>query len=151
MGEPKRRPAYLLDSNIFLRVFVKSDLQASQDCSMVLRAITENRIVAHIPHLVAIEVQFVLDSFYRFEKYQVIEAMKSMIATSNLHWRDDLSLPVAIQLFEEHNVKFVDCMLASSKFVQEEKASILSYDHDFDKLGVHRVEPRDLLKQLLKK
>lgn len=151
MGEPKRRFAYLLDSNIFLRVFVRSDLRASQDCTMVLRAIIENRIVAYIPHIVAIEVQFVLDSFYKFEKYQVVEAMKSIMATNNLQWTDDLSLPVAVELFEQYNVKFVDCLLASSKLVQEEKAAILSYDRDFNKLGVRRVEPADLLKQHLKK
>lgn len=151
MGEPNGRLAYLLDSNIFLRVFVRSDERMSQDCIMLLSAITQNRIDAYIPHLVAIEVQFVLDSFYRFEKHQVIEAVKSMMATTNLQFIDDLSLPLAVEFFEGKNVKFTDCFLASSRRIQEKKAAIVSYDRDFDKLGVRRLEPRDVLKKLQKK
>lgn len=147
MGEPKDKLAYLLDSNIFLRVFVRSDKRISQDCTLLLTAITQNRIEAYIPQLVAIELQFVLDSFYRFEKHQVIEAMKSMMATDNLEFVDDLSLALAVELFEGKNVKFTDCLLASSKRIQEKKAAIVSYDRDFDKLGVPRLEPRDVLKK----
>ncbi len=151
MGESNGELAYLIDSNIFLRVFVRSDEQKWEDCMTVLRAITDKQIKAYIPLLVAIEVQFVLDSFYRFEKSQVIEAIKNVIATKNLQFIDDLSLEFATEIFDAKNIKFTDCLLASSKLIQEKKAAILSYDRDFDKLGVRRVEPRDLLKKSLKK
>lgn len=151
MGGPNRRLVYLLDSNIFLRVFVRSDERMSQDCTMLLAAITQNRIEAYIPQLVAIEVQFVLDSFYRFEKHQVIEAMKSMMMTNHLEFMDDLSFPLAVELFEGKNVKFTDCLLASSARIQEGKAAIVSYDRDFDKLGVRRLDPRAVLKKVQKK
>ncbi len=151
MGESNEELAYLIDSNIFLRVFVRSDEQKWQDCMTVLHAITDKQIMAYIPLLVAIEVQFVLDSFYRFEKSQVIEAIKSVIATKNLQFIDDLSLEFATELFGAKNIKFTDCLLASSKRIQEGNAAILSYDRDFDKLGVRRVEPHDLLKKFLKK
>ena len=52
---------------------------------------------------------------------------------------------MAIELFEMYSVKFIDCLLASSKLVQKGDAVILSYDRDFDKLGVRRVEPKDIL------
>lgn len=150
MGESNRKLAYLIDSNIFLRIFVRSNEQMSEECTLLLAAITQNRIKAYIPQLVAIEVQFVLDSFYRLEKHQVIEAMKSMMTIDNLVIMDDLFFPFAIQLFEEKNVKFTDCLLASSKRIQEGKAVIVSYDHDFDKLAVPRMEPSGLLKKFSK-
>jgi hypothetical protein len=52
---------------------------------------------------------------------------------------------LATELFQTHNVKFIDCLLASSKRVQENKAAVFSYDRDFDKLGVPRVESKDIL------
>lgn len=151
MPESNRKLAYLIDSNIFLRVFVRSNEQMSQECTSLIHAITEERLEAYIPLLVAIEVQFVLDSFYRFEKHQVIEAMKSMIATNNLQQVDDLSFELAIELFDAKNVKFTDCLLASSKRIQEGKAAIVSYDRDFDKLGIRRLDPHDVLKKIKRK
>ena len=105
MPESKGKLAYLIDSNIFLRVFVRSDEEAWRDCTALLRAITENTIEAYIPLLVAIEVQFVLDSFYGFKKHQVVEAMKSLIAVTNLQQINDISIERAIELFEAKNVK----------------------------------------------
>lgn len=151
MNGHKGRSPYFVDSNIFLRVFVRDEERTWQDCVDVLKAIRERRIVAYIPVVVAAEVQFVLASFYGFQKRQILDAIKSLTAIPNLQFHDDCSLPLAIELFETHNVKFIDSLLASSKRIQEGNAAILSYDRDFDKLGVRRVEPRDLLKKSLKK
>jgi predicted nucleic-acid-binding protein len=129
-------------------VFVRSDEEAWRDCTALLRAITENTIEAYIPLLVAIEVQFVLDSFYGFKKHQVVEAMKSLIAVTNLQQINDISIERAIELFEAKNVKFTDCLLASSKRIGEGKAAIISYDRDFDALGIKRLEPKDVLRRL---
>ena len=58
---------------------------------------------------------------------------------------EDVSLPVAVDYFERYQIKFIDCLLASSRRIQEERAAIVSYNRDFDKPGVRRVEPRYLL------
>ena len=142
---------YLIDSNIFLRVFVRDDEQKRKDSMRVFRAIVEKKIKAYIPTLVAAEVNFVLASFYKFEKSRVIEATKSLVSVSNLKIVEDLSVARATQLYEAHAIKFTDCLLASSMLLQTDQAAILSYDRDFDKLGVRRVEPRGLLKKFLKK
>lgn len=143
--------AYLIDSNIFLRVIVRDEEETWQDCVDLLSEIEEDTIPAYVPTVVIAEVQYVLKSFYGFEKSDLIKALGGIVATKNLDVVDDLSFPLAMKLFEDHNVKFVDSLIASSRRIQEKKASILSYDRDFDKLGVRRVEPADLLKQALKK
>ena len=142
--------AYLIDSNIFLRVIVRDEERTWQDCVNILSAVEQNRIMSYIPMVVAAEVQYVLKSFYGFEKPAIVKALTGIIATKHLRTVDDLSLSLAVKLFEDYNVKFVDCLLASSKRVQSGSAAILSYDRDFDKLGIRRVEPRDLLKKLPK-
>ncbi|MEK9143235.1 MAG: PIN domain-containing protein [Patescibacteria group bacterium] len=143
--------AYLIDSNIFLRVIVRDEEHTWKDCVDILFEIEHDTIVAFIPTVVIAEVQYVLKSFYGFEKSTLIKALAGIVATRNLEVVDDLSFPLAMKLFEDHNVKFVDSLIASSRRVQEKKAAILSYDRDFDKLGIKRVEPRDFLKKSLKK
>lgn len=135
----------LIDSNIFLRTFVRDDEQKWKDSMQVFQAIAQRKIKAYIPTLVAAEVNFVLTSFYKFEKSRVIEATKSLASLSNLKVIEDLSVGRATQLYEQHAIKFTDCLLASSALLQTKQATILSYDRDFDKLGVRRLEPRALL------
>ena len=147
MGEQSRYAWVLIDSNIFLRLFVRDDEQKWKDSMRVMQKIAERQIAAYIPTLVPAEVNFVLTSFYRFEKSRVVQATKSMVSISNLKTLDDLSVIRGTQLYEEYNVKFTDCLLASSALLQNGQAAILSYDRDFDKLGIRRVEPRDLLKK----
>ena len=42
-------------------------------------------------------------------------------------------------------MKFIDALIASHKSIQEEAAVIVSYDKDFDKLGILRKEPKDII------
>lgn len=151
MGEQSKHVWVLVDSNIFLRLFVRDDEQKWKDSKQVLQKITERQIMAYIPTLVPAEVNFVLTSFYRIEKPWVVQATKSIVSISNLKILDDLSVVRGAQLYEEFNVKFTDCLLASSALLQSGRAAILSYDRDFDKLGVKRKEPGNLLQEFAKK
>ena len=141
------RTLYLLDSNIFLRALVRSNEVSWRECTQLLRAVIEKRIPAYIPTIVVAEIQFVLTSFYGLEKHTIVKAMKSLAAMPNLQYIEDVSLAVALGYFEHYNVKFIDCLLASSKLMQEGRGVIVSYDRDFDRLGIRRVEPGDLLKK----
>lgn len=144
------RPLYLIDSNVFLRGIIQDDKRAGQDCMSLFRAIAEGTCEVYIPTLVFAEIQFVLKSFYGFEKPKMVEALASVMAIQNLQIYDDCSMLTALELFSKYTIKFFDCLLASSKRVQEGEAGVLSYDHEFDKLGIRRVEPDDLLKILRK-
>jgi len=145
MNGYKVAPSCLIDSNIFLRAFVRDDKKTWPDCINVLKAVGRRKLKAYIPTVIFAEVQFVLASFYGFKKVQVLDAIKSITSLSNLDFNDDCSPSLAIEFFEMYNVKFIDCLLASSKLIQKGDATILSYDRDFDKLGVRRVEPKDIL------
>lgn len=136
---------FLVDSNIFLRVIVRDNEKTWKDCFTFLKLVENAKVEAYVPTIVPREVGYVLKSFYGYEKHVIVEALKSMSALPNLRILDDLSFHVAIELFEDYNVKFIDCLLVSSKRIQSGNAAIVSYDRDFDKLGVRRLEPKDFL------
>lgn len=137
--------SYLIDSNIFLRFLVRDDERMWKDCVGFFQAIEHGQVNAYIPTVIAAEIQFVLFSFYGFERSRIVDALKRIATMPNLRIHDDLVLPQAIFLYEKKNVKFIDCFLASSDRVQKGDATIISYDRDFDKLGIKRVEPKELL------
>ncbi len=136
---------YFLDTNIFLRPIVKDSLKATQECSDLLKKIRAGKIKAFTSNLVLIEMHWVLKSFYKVKKEDLIKALKGIYELKNLKIEDKENISKAIELYKNHNVKLVDAMIASHPRILDKKATVISYDRDFDKLGVLRKEPKDLL------
>jgi predicted nucleic-acid-binding protein len=42
---------------------------------------------------------------------------------------------------ERHKAKWIDCLIASAPDIQSGETAVVSYDRDFDRLGVVRLEP----------
>jgi predicted nucleic-acid-binding protein len=145
MNVSKRVAQVLVDTNIFLRTLIKEDARIFKDCQAFFNGVQEKIIVAYIPTVVVAEVSFVLSSHYKLKKQNIINAIEGIVNSSCLEIIDDLRLPYAVELYKTHNVKLIDCMLASSSRLENSNVAVLSYDRDFDKLGVRRVEPKDII------
>lgn len=135
----------LVDTNIFLRILVKENERMFKDCQAFFNRVQKGTIAAYIPTVVVAETSFVLSSHYNYKKENIIKAVEGIVISSGLEIFDDLRLSHALELYKVHNVKLIDCLLASSVRLKNSNAAILSYDRDFDKLGVRRVEPKDLI------
>ena len=122
MSEPKKKRLFFIDTNIFLRVFVKEDETTFNNCLNFLQLISSKKIKAYTSTVVLIEVNFVLSSFYKFPKEKVIEALQSIMSLSGLKIIDDFNLINALELYAKYQVKFIDCLFASSSLLQKGKA-----------------------------
>ena len=141
---------YCIDTNIFIRFLVKDDARMFRECSELIDEIQHEHILAYTPIPVLAEVQWVLKSFYKFEKSEVVKALKSIIAFSQ-EPPDVPAAGTALSLYEQHSVKFIDALIASHPRIQDGSMAVISYDKDFDKLGVSRLEPKGVLKTLRKR
>ena len=137
----------LIDTNIFLRILVKENKRVFEESRKALELIEQAVVSAYTNTIVLTEIQFVLTSVYRYQRQAITEALEAVVAFPSVKLVDDTDAHLAVRLYGKTQVKFADCLLASSRRVQEGKAAILSYDRDFDRLGVRRLEPRDLLKK----
>lgn len=137
-------PEYYLDTNIFIRFFIRDNKKMSSDCANLMSAVRQGEVDARTSALTLAEVQWVLGSFYSFPKAQVIRALK-IIAPLSESFADIPRSVDAVSLYEMHSTKFVDALIASHRCVQSGKTTVISYDKDFDKIGVKRVEPAALL------
>jgi predicted nucleic-acid-binding protein len=136
---------YFIDTNIFLRMIVKDDKQSAKDCAFLFNQIKKGEIKATISTLVLAEIQWTLKSFYGLEKQQITTILKSISEMKHLKTGDKYDIALALELYEKHNIKFIDALIASCPDILNKKTTIISFDKDFDKLKVLRKEPGDLL------
>lgn len=139
---------YFIDTNIFLRVFVKENLSTFQECRAFLEMVKMNRMHAVTSGLVLAEINWTLQSFYKFHKQMVTEALYSILDMNGLQIVDQYQHRDAVLLYEGKSVKFIDAQIASLPEVKAKEWTIVSYDRDFDKLDVIRKEPSKLIEKI---
>lgn len=133
---------YVIDTNIFLRILTNDDTQKAHECNTLVKAIIGGEIDVCTTSITITEVVWTLQSFYSYTKDSIVDAIKSITGISGMTIIDNYNNSVAYNLFEKNNVKFVDCLLASIPKIQKKDWAIISYDRDFDKLGIIRKEPK---------
>ena len=136
---------YFIDTNIFLRVLVQDDEKTFPECLKLLEKVRQNQIQAVTSVLVLAEINWTLLRFYKFPKERVVEGIRSISVLKNLTFIERFHVPSAIALYQMYSVKFIDALIVSSPLVVNREMKVISYDTDFDKLKVERVEPGELV------
>ena len=136
---------YFIDSNIFLRVLIREDEKTYQECSRVLSLIKNSDVMAYTSTLVMAEINWVLANVYKTPKQTVIPLLNSISRLPQLHIVDQYHFEWGMALYEAHSVKFIDAMIAAHSLVAINHIPVVSYDKDFDKLGVKRITPSELI------
>ncbi|MDP1710246.1 MAG: PIN domain-containing protein [bacterium] len=137
---------YFFDSNIFLRYFTdEKNSKVFKDCSALIKKIKLGKTRAVTSHLVTAEIVWTLFSSYRASKDQVVKVLKVIETLNGLKMLDNVNTAKANNLFISYHVKYIDALIASYPEIQSKKMVVVSYDKDFDKLGVKRLEPSDII------
>ena len=136
---------YFIDTNIFLRVLVNENQTFHDQCELLLDKIKQNKIKAITGTVVLTEVLWTLLSYYKTSKIKAVSSVEGILNLRGLKIMDYYDHRMALELYNSHNVKYIDCLIASIKGFDEHKTTVVSYDHDFDKLKILRVEPVSLI------
>ena len=136
---------YFIDTNIFLRVFVKDNEKAFKECLVLLTIVKENKIEAYTSSIVLAEINWTLGSYYHFSKPKTIRCIKSILNLRGLKVEDKHEMIRALQLYEKNSVKYIDAVIASDVDILDKRATVVSFDKDFDKLKVLRKEPKQII------
>jgi len=132
-----------IDTNIFLRVLIAgTDEKVFSDCRGLLEKVKLKKVSGYTSSLVLAEMNWTLSSYYSFPKEDVVEALKSIIHLKNLGITDDFNTAYAVDIYAQHKkVKFIDCLICSLREIRTGGLTVVSYDRDFDRLGVKKLEP----------
>jgi len=136
---------YFVDTNIFLRTLINDNQEMHNDCITFLKLVKKNKYKAVTSGIVLAEVIWTLSSFYKFNKDKVVQAVKSIINLPGLKVVEVSDYQKAIELYADNSVKYIDSVIASCDKLQDKKWTVVSYDKDFDRLGVVRVAPGNLV------
>jgi len=142
---------YFIDTNIFLRTLVNDNERFFNECVGFLELVKDGKIKAQTSCLVLSEVSWTLSSFYNSGKDKVVESLYSIINLKNLKFSEKFNSNFGVQIYEKNNIKLTDAFIASHPKIQSKEMIVVSYDKDFDKLGIKRQEPAEVLFPLRKK
>ncbi len=137
--------SYFIDSNIFLRTLLRDEEETFKECLLVFKKIREGKINAFTSNLVFAEINWTLLRFYKFPREKVIQGLESILKLKNLKIMDRFNPNLAIEIYEKFPVKFIDALIASNPAIFQKEAIVVSYDKDFDKLKIIRVEPKKII------
>lgn len=136
---------YFLDTNIFLRILVNDDPKFFKECLELFKKIEDGEIMAFTSDVIIAEVVWTLRTYYKLPKESVVESVQLINAIKNIKFVDSHDITMAIDIFSKNNVKFVDALIASCPLIALKKMKLMSYDKDFDKIGIYRIEPGDII------
>lgn len=132
---------YFIDTNIFIRVFVKENEKTFKKCCEFLQLVEKKKIKAWTSSLVLVEIDWVLESFYKFKKQRAVEALESISKLRGLKVINEANIALALDLYKRRNIKLIDALIASNPKVMRGETTIVSYDRDFEKIKVKRMTP----------
>jgi len=135
---------YLLDTNIFVRFFVKEDEKSFNECYTLLDKVQRNLIKAVTNTLVIAEVVWLLKSYYKLDRQTISMIVKAINCFNGLKIISNYELNLAAGIFQDYNLKFVDALIATIPQIFTKKWTIISYDKDFDQIDVVRKEPAEI-------
>ena len=138
-----------VDTNIFLETLIKRKKEDYLQCVRLFELARDRKIKLVTAVVVIAEVAWTLKSFYGFSRQKVADGLESIYRLPGLSMIDKYDLSVAISMYKNSGVKFVDALVASIKPVGEKEWVVVSYDKDFDKLGVIRKEPKELVRMVV--
>lgn len=141
---------YYLDTNVFLRFLIADDTMAHESCQELFRLIEARRIKAVTSPLVFAEIVWVLGSFYKFPRLKISDAL-AILARSPISFDNRCDLLSAIEAYASHPVKFIDALIASHPLLRQGKSVLISYDKDFDRLNIKRMEPQEVIGKAARK
>lgn len=136
---------YFLDSNIFLRPIVKDNIQKVKECEDVFQKIKKGEIKAFTSNLILAEIVWTSLRFYKIKREKLLKVLKGISDFKNLKIIDNFNFRLAVEIYKNFPVKFIDALIVSNRAIFQRKAVVVSYDRDFDKIGTKRIEPKEIV------
>ena len=130
-----------LDTNIFLRFFLKENELVFRRLEKLFSEIISGNIIGVTNAMIIAEVVWVLSRSYKWNKEKICDNIELILITPNIRFKDKAILVNAVNVYKEKNISFIDAYNYS--FIRANGVTeIYSFDRDFDELqDVKRLEP----------
>jgi uncharacterized protein len=132
---------YFVDTNVFLRFLLNDHPQFSSSATSLFKRSEMGKINLWTSDMVVAELVWTLESYYKYSKKGICESLTNLLSLKGLSVDNRTLILTALDLYKDKNVDFIDAYSFLTAKLQNIK--IISFDHDFDKLG-QRIDPTKL-------
>ncbi len=117
----------IVDTNVLLRLFVRDDEAKLKACVKLIREAKYSGITLYILPITILEIVWVLEKVYKYEKKEIREIIEAVLNTPELKCEMEHVFRKALISYEERNVKFADAFLGYQGLEKGIK-TIFTYD-----------------------
>ena len=129
----------LLDTNVLIRFLTHDKDTKYKKLYNFFESLEHGEMRVELKLIVLFQVIFVLQSFYRVPKEQIIAGLTDLLKYKGVTIKEKKIVQRAMELWSEEKVEIVDCYLIAN--LEKDSQNILySYNRDFDKFKINRKE-----------
>lgn len=124
----------VIDTNGFLRILLNDIPKQTEQVKRIILQAKKEQVKIVVPQIILFEIDFILRKYYKFEKKEIIDKLKSLLSASYFVVESRDIFQAALLSYKENNISFVDCFLLS--FAREREADIFTFDKNLSKLAI---------------
>lgn len=129
-----------LETSVLTRFLLGDHPTQSPQAKLIIQKAQAREIELCTDSMVIAELTWVLRSFYKIPKAEIVKHLQNILIFSGLTINNRKIVENATEIFITKNIDFTDAYFAALVRNSNYDA-ILSFDHDFDKIsGVKRLE-----------
>jgi predicted nucleic-acid-binding protein len=100
---------HFIDTNYFLRFLLRDDETQFKVAYQLLQDTIEDKIQSYTAMIVIFEIHWVLSSFYKQNKSEVIEKLEKIVSLPNLKIENEEIIAKALKIFKYTSLDLEDC------------------------------------------
>ena len=130
----------LLDTNAIIRFLTADKISKYKNLRSFFSSIENGKIGVELKLIVFFQVVFVLKSFYKVPKGDIVEGLLTLLRYKGITIKEKKIVCRALELWRDTNMEIVDCYLIAC-LERDSQNLLYSYDRDFDTFNINRIEP----------
>ena len=130
----------LLDTNVIVRFLIGDKNFKFKGVYQFFKDVEQGKIITELKLIVLFQTIFVLKSYYNVPKDHIVNATSGLLKMNGLKIKEKRVVERMLELWASRTIEIVDAYLIAS--LEKDSRNILySFDRDFDKFGINRIEP----------
>lgn len=120
-----------LDTNVWLRYFIKNDLNQYEAVLNLISRIEQGDFRVYTSSVVLMEINHVGQRIYQIPKDQIIVWFEAIQKIRNMILVEKTNFDLALSFFQKYHIKLADCIIASQL---PKEAVLVSFDEELPKI-----------------
>lgn len=130
-----------LDTNVLLRFYLRDVKKQYRETVEIINQIESGEHRAYTSAIVLLEMVYALQKLYDVPRRDVVKILESVCRLRGLTIIEETDSKAALGLYQKHNVKYADCLIASQV---NSDTTIVTFDQEFTRLPVKASPPGDI-------